>query len=143
MIAYKKLYNGSNFETSYFFPPHGWGRVQAVGSCSIGLFHRPTRHGLCLDKYIDIDMVCCQPRILCEIARLNGHILEQWERYVRDPKRLRTVIARFHNVSVASAKTLLLRICFGGEYAEWMRDENIAEQDKLFDQVVAMEKEML
>lgn len=140
--TYQSLYNENHFETKYFLPKHRWGRIHASGSSSIGLFHRPTRHGLCINKYCDIDMVCCQPRILCEITRQHGHILKRWEAYVKDPKKLRFAIADFYKVSYDSAKQLLLRICFGGSYLQWLKDEGITN-NSLIKQVVEMEEEML
>ena len=141
LSSFQKLYNGNCFETHYNLPLHGWGRVHANQSCSIGLFHRPTRHGLSEGRYLDIDMVCCQPNILCAIARLNNIQIPQWEEYVKDPKRLRLAIARFHNVSTECAKSLLLRICFGGSYESWIVEEKI--ECKFISQIVEMEKQII
>lgn len=143
LMAYKQLFNGNFFDINYSLPKHKWGRVHPQGSCSISLFHRPTRHGLCIDKYTDIDMVCCQPRIICEIAKLNNLQLPMWEAYIKDPKKLRSAISKFHKVDVSTAKTLLLRICFGGEYGSWLVDEGIQDQTHLCKEVVDMEKEIM
>ena len=39
--------------------PYGWGRIQPEDYSSLSVFRRKTRHSLCQDKYIYIDMKSC------------------------------------------------------------------------------------
>ena len=48
-------------------PTHKWGRIQVKDHLSLSVFHRPTRHSFCFDKYIDIDIVNASQSILYNI----------------------------------------------------------------------------
>lgn len=138
----------------YIMARHKWGRVQPVGSLSVSLFHRPTRHSLCVDNYRDFDMVNCQPSVINQVCMQHNIINTQCQAYCQDPKKWRHTVAKHHylrpilnadtGVIVSpyeQAKKLFISLAFGGSYAEWRKTFN-AEGDDI-GEVVAMEKELL
>jgi hypothetical protein len=43
--------------SQFYQPRHKWGRIMPVDYLSMSVFHRPTRHTLCKDNYVDVDIV--------------------------------------------------------------------------------------
>ena len=56
-------------QTKLNFPLHRWGRCNPVDYLSLSVFHRPTRHALCSDTYVDIDIVNSSQCLLLEICK--------------------------------------------------------------------------
>ena len=154
-ISYQKNYigNSDKVKVEYIMARHGWGRVQPIGSLSLSLFHRPTRHSLCVDNYIDYDMVNCQPSVINQVCLQHGITNNQSMAYCKSPKEWRYKVAEQHHlkpifnkdtgVTVSpyeQAKKLFISLAFGGSYAVWQKDYNAEGGDIL--EVVEMEKEM-
>jgi len=141
---YNTLFGASAqcYNTKYALAKHGWGRICPDKWLSISIFHRPTRHTLCCEKYIDLDMVNAQPQIVNEISKRNGVINKTWELYCKDPKTFRYAVADHYGCSYDAAKRLFLTLSFGGSYSTWLQDENINPNTELLSEVLAMEQEI-
>lgn len=145
IIKFKERYNIKlkSFSASHHLAKHKWGRVQPSNYLSTSIFHRPTRHSLCMDRYVDIDMVNAQPTIIAEICRLNDITNKFLVKYVGNPKKYREKVALHHQCSKDVAKTLFLSLMFGGCYKSWIKDNNISHNETAFLQIAAeIEKEM-
>jgi phage/plasmid-associated DNA primase len=145
---FKELYNKKlkAFQTAVILPKHKWGRViPANNYLSLSIFHRPTRHSLCKDRYIDIDMVNAQPTIISEIAKLNDKSVPWLDKYVKKPKKYREFIMSHHNCSKDCAKNLPIMLMMGGCYNSWIRDwdiqKNIEPNERIKD-IIEIEKEL-
>jgi hypothetical protein len=137
----------------YKMARHKWGRVQPEGSLSLSVFHRPTRHTLCQDYYVDFDMVNCQPSVVNQVCLQNGIQNKNFIEYCKDPKSVRYAVAKHHNLkpiynketdttlsSYEQAKKLFLSLSFGGTYAEWKKTYNAENADMA--EVIEMETEI-
>ena len=145
IIKFKELYNQKLkvFQTAYKLSKHGWGRILPVNYLSNSVFHRPTRHTLCKDNYIDLDMVNCQPKIVSEICGHNRIQCFALNKYVENPKDFRKEIMEYHNVSKDVAKQLPITLMFGGTYEGWMKDNNVSKNDnRKMKEFVDIENEM-
>ena len=145
IIKFKERYNIKlkSFSAAHHLAKHKWGRVQPSNYLSTAIFHRPTRHSLCMDKYVDIDMINAQPTIIAEICRLNDITNKFLVKYVGNPKKYREKVMEHHKCSKDVAKTLFIVLMFGGCYKSWIKDNNISHNDTAFLQIAAeIEKEM-
>jgi len=145
IIKFKERYNEKlkSFSVSHHLAKHKWGRVQPSNYLSASIFHRPTRHSLCRELYVDIDMINAQPTIINEISKLNGIHNQYLIKYVANPAKYRKKVMEHHNCSKDVAKTLFIVLMFGGCYKSWIKDNNINQNDTAFLQIaVEIEKEM-
>ena len=145
IAKYKERYNTKNksFTVSHHLAKHKWGRAQPSVHLSASIFHRPTRHSLCRDRYVDIDMVNAQPTIINEISRMNGITNVNLIKYVNNPKKYREKVALHHQCSKDVAKNLFIVMMFGGCYKTWIKENNITHNDTAFLSIaVEIEKEM-
>jgi hypothetical protein len=147
---FKELYNKKlkAFQTAVYLPKYKWGRViPANNYLSLSIFHRPTRHSLCKDAYIDIDMINAQPTIISEIVKITGDDIScEWlNKYVKKPKKYREFIMEHHNCSRDCAKNLPIVLMFGGSYDGWIREwdiqKNIEKGERIKD-ICEIEKEL-
>jgi phage/plasmid-associated DNA primase len=145
--SYKDKMNRDGFElgefsTSYHLARHKWGRAIPADNLSLSVFHRPTRHRLASDAYIDIDMINAQPTMVSEICRHHNTPCPRLNEYVADPKSARENIMKHHNCKKDAAKRLILRIMFGGTYDAWIKEYDIKENaTKRLESVMEIEKE--
>lgn len=130
---YKEKYNHSSkcFDNSYQLSKHKWGRNNPVGHSSLSIFHRPTRHSFCKEKYIDIDMTNAQPTILLEVCKHHSLKKEGLTKYVENPTFYRQKIMEHHNCSKDIAKRLPITLMMGGTYDGWLRENSIETITKL------------
>jgi phage/plasmid-associated DNA primase len=132
---YKELYDRKTdrFKTKYNLAKHKWGRVQPVNHLSLSIMHRPTRHALCEDAYVDIDMCCAHPQIIVEMCRLAGmeNAVLAIHEYVKNSKKYRYDLMEMHGVSYDAAKQLAIRLMFGGDYDAWKKDFGVTDEHKL------------
>lgn len=124
----RNLYDvkGEYVKMAHCLPQHKWGRTTPVGYCSLSVFHRPTRHALCTDTYIDVDIENCQPQLINEICRQHNINNKELTRYNSKPKYYRLKIAEFHGTDKDTAKQLFVRLMFGGNYETWLKDHDIS-----------------
>jgi hypothetical protein len=135
----------SVFKVKYNLPEHKWGRIFPEKSLSLCVFHRPTRHAFCKGSYIDIDMKNAHPNIVKNICLLNNISCPTIEKYCNDRDAFLKLVCDYHNVDEVEAKTLMLRLTYGGEYANWITKIEVQQQqwtiEPLVD-IVEYEKEM-
>jgi len=110
---------------AHCLPKHKWGRTIPIGYSSLSVLHRPTRHRLSTQEYIDIDIVNCQPQLILEICKQRGIKLEALDKYCRSPKKWRERLAEFHDCDKDTAKKLFVCLMFGGKYDSWIKDNDI------------------
>lgn len=148
-----KMSDDGKVSVEYQMASHKWGRVQPVGSLSLSLFHRPTRHSLCTEKYVDFDMVNCQPSVVNQVCLQNGISNTQCIAYCADPKTWRHNVAKHHNLkpiyyketqttlsAYEQAKKLFISLSFGGSYAAWKTTYHAENQD--LGEIIEMETEL-
>lgn len=127
------------FSIKYSLSTHGWGRINAYKSLSLSVFHRPTRHALSDDKYIDFDIVNAQIQILLCLQTNRGLSSKGLYEYCQDPKKSRYAIVEYYNLkdvkgddgyiltAYEQAKKLPLRLAFGGGIRQWRDDYKVKE----------------
>ena len=131
-IKKTKWVDDSQFiSVQYSHSSHTWGRINALGSLSLSLFHRPTRHSYSKDLYIDCDIVNCQIQIIMEKAILKGLNILGLKEYCENPKKCRYEIAKWYKLkdikspdgvvltAYEQAKKLPIRLAFGGGIYKW------------------------
>ena len=128
---------------AHCLPKHKWGRTIPIGYSSLSVLHRPTRHRLSEAEYIDIDIVNCQPQLICEICRQHGIKVDALMKYCANPKKYRAKVAEFHDCDKDTAKQLFVRMMFGGTYDQWIKDFDIQKNENMrYSLPYEMEKEM-
>jgi len=143
--ALRNLYDvkQEHISMAHVLPVHKWGRTIPVGYASLSVLHRPTRHALSAEKYVDYDIENCQPQLINEICRQHGIENKQLTRYNSKPKYYRQAIAEFHGTDKDTAKQLFVRLMFGGTYDTWLKDHDISQNaDKRHALPHGIEKEM-
>lgn len=145
MENFKKMYNKklTGFQLGFILPKHKWGRIIPCDYTSLSVFHRPTRHRLARDYYVDIDMVNAQPTIIYEICKMNGIDKRILGKYVKSPKKYREFVMNHHKCSKDTAKNLFICLMFGGCYNSWLKDNDIQEnKNSKIKEVVELENEL-
>jgi hypothetical protein len=91
IIKYRDTYNNRYkcFVTAHVLPKHRWGRDCASGALSLACMKRQTRHGLAIDRYVDIDMKNAQVQMINEILRQHEIEKPALIAYSADPKAYR------------------------------------------------------
>jgi len=143
IMKYKTKYNKitRTFHVTHRLPAHKWGRTTPTNHLSLSVQHRPTRHAFSEANYIDFDMVNCHPSIINAICVSHGVCKPMLAHYAAHPKAVRQQVAEFYNTSVGNAKSLLLRILFGGKAAGWLKEFNLG--DEVMPDVLTLTNEML
>lgn len=136
MNRYKQILNKKTgkFEVAFNLPKHKWGRVTPADYLSLSIFHRPTRHSLCNNFYIDIDIENSQANVINEICKSNQITDKKFlNAYANNPKSLRDKIMKHHSVSKDIAKQLPIAIINGGSYKGWIKENNLDDTNLLPD----------
>ena len=128
---YKNLYNilEDRFQTKFILPNHEWGRIIPVNNLSLSIIHRPTRHALCLDNYIDIDIENSIACIIYQMCKLNNHNVDAIKYYSENPKEIRQKIMDYYKCNKDIAKKLPIKIMHGGLYKNWIKENGIIIDD--------------
>ena len=113
------------FKIKLNIPSHKWGRIQVKDHLSLSVFHRPTRHSFCFNKYIDIDIVNASQSILYNIFKQYKIIFPFLEQYCFNRDNLMLDIMNYHNCTKDQVKKLFISLTFGGSYSKWLKDNNI------------------
>lgn len=113
------------FVSEWYLAKHGWGRINPKLYLSMSVFHRPTRHTLCDEHLIDLDLVNCHYEIVLDYLRRLNMPHTNIERYCMNVAQYRQDIATFYKVSKDTAKQLFIRLIYGGSITGWMKDNNI------------------
>lgn len=150
MKNYKATYNKKKkiFKTGFYLPTHKWGRINPINYLSLCVAHRPTRHSLADDEYIDIDMINAQPVIVYEVAKQNNFNAPGLKDYIDNRNDFFTAIIENHNITATGEKTqkeiaknLLIQLMFGGSYDGWMNKWKITKKNKL-PKIIQIENEL-
>jgi hypothetical protein len=118
--------NGINvFVSEWYLLKHGWGRIFPKDYLSMSIFHRPTRHTLCHKHLIDLDLVNCHYEII--LSKLQQLCMEckAISEYCANVTHYRQLVATHYSVSKDSAKSLFIRILYGGCVNGWRTDNNV------------------
>jgi sulfur relay (sulfurtransferase) DsrC/TusE family protein len=109
----------------------------------MSVFHRATRHTLC-DKYlIDLDIVNCHYVIVLDfMKRLNMSCVEI-EKYCANTKKYRAVVAKHYGIELDQAKSLFIRLIYGGGLRKWKQDNNIDTSIKDYNMLFKMKNELI
>ena len=129
MKEYVKTYDkkAGVFKVKYIIPAHKWGRINPDKSLSLCVFHRPTRHAYCKGIYIDIDMKNAHPVIIKNICELNNIPCPNITNYCDDRDAFLQRVCKHHNVDKETAKRLILRLTYGGEYDRWLSEVELKQ----------------
>lgn len=135
MKSYFQLYNRKERRliTKLYFPKHKWGRIIATKSLSLSVMHRPTRHALAKDKYIDIDMKNASQNILNEIMKQNNIQVPHISNYCINRDKYLNFIQKHYNTTRDEAKKLIISLSFGGGYDKWIIDHKYNDIGKFQD----------
>lgn len=128
-----------------------WGRTNPVNHLSLSVMHRPTRHALCQNIYVDKDMVNAHVSIICGAFKHHPHIdVSALAEYNSNPKLWRQRIAIHHGLDPIIhkdiAKQLFIRILFGGTYEEWIKDfdiETAIKPEERHPLILSMENQLI
>ena len=131
MISYKNTYDKKTgmFHTKHTLAKHKWGRITPVGHNSLCVLHRPTRHTLCEEAYVDLDIENAAPSIVREMMTQHNISCAYLTKYCEDPKKYQRKIMTHHNCSKDTAKKLIISILNGGKYAYWITKNDIQLND--------------
>jgi phage/plasmid-associated DNA primase len=104
-----------------------YGRYYSFKSLSIACIHRTIRHTILKDKWVDIDFSNCHPVALLSILRNSGYTgsMEFLKQYVTVREDTLKKIMSFHSISRDQAKTLMLRLQYGGSYKEFRKENGL------------------
>tara|TARA_R110000868_G_scaffold311218_1_gene572302 strand:- start:903 stop:3875 length:2973 start_codon:yes stop_codon:yes gene_type:complete len=128
--------------SSFYIPKHKWGRIMPVNYLSMCVFHRPTRHSLCREKYTDLDIVNCHFSIVSEIMGRQGLTNKQIKLYCADPKGIREQVMKHFGCSKDHAKQLFIRLIYGGTFNKWIKDFKIDPKISCLPIVASLESEL-
>jgi hypothetical protein len=121
--SYSMLSENNLVDVTYnLSPTKPWGRVYPQGSLSIGLFERHLRHYLAHESYVDIDCVNAHPTIIHAICVQKGWNFPTLKKYVENKKQVRVDVCTYYGITDAMAKTLLLRLMFGGSTEAFQKE---------------------
>lgn len=127
LMAYKYQWVDlfGTFVSEWYLAKHGWGRVNPKQYLSMSIFHRPTRHTLCNQYLVDLDLVNCHYEIVLSKLKELDMPCTHIERYCADVAKYRKEIAQYYNVSKDTAKQLFIRLIYGGTVNGWLKDNHL------------------
>lgn len=127
LIAYQYQWISSinRFVSEWYLPNHGWGRIQPKNYLSMSVFHRPTRHTLCSEHLVDLDLINCHFEIVLSLMKQSNMEYTNIEEYCSNVGKYRQLVAEYYNVPKDSAKALFIRLIYGGSIHGWKNEHNI------------------
>jgi len=120
-------------------PDHGWGRIQPEDHASLSVLHRPTRHSLCDNTYIDIDIVSCCQSVFKNVAELNGKSYHFLTEYLENRDLIFNKFITKYGVTKNQIKGLFTSLSFGGTANAWFDKYNIQNENDPF--IIGLENE--
>ena len=102
-----------------------FGRVYPVGSLGLSSIRCKIRHSLAGNNYYDIDMENAHPKIIKQICNKNNIDCQYLSYYVDNREKCLSDIMNVYDVKRSLAKNLIIRLCYGGEFATWLKDNDI------------------
>ena len=127
LLSYKKLIKNGIAKVKYIKSKIGIGRVNP----KIGLItlRREIKQTLTKDKYIDIDIINCHPIILSQLC--SDLKIENLTKYINDRDKILLTMKDEYKMNRDDAKTLFIRIMYGGTYENYFDEKNIEIKDTL------------
>ena len=124
LMAYKYQWVDvfTTFISEWYLAKHGWGRINPKDYLSMSVFHRPTRHTLCNDYLVDLDLVNCHYEIVLSKLKELHMPCANIELYCGHVAKYRKDIAEHYNVSTDTAKQLFIRLIYGGTINGWLKE---------------------
>lgn len=144
MKKYRDLYDSSKkaFVVEYKKKAHGWGRVVPTRGVALNLMHRPTRHAICRENYVDIDMKNAHPQITYEAARRNGISMPNLKKYLEDTANIRKQTAEYYGVEVKYVKELYILLMYGGGVEQWRKKYEIDKSTGNLNLIIELKEEL-
>ena len=101
------------------------GRVYPSKSLSLCSIRREVRHTLAGGVYHDIDIENCHPNILRQVCQEEGIKTPLLNKYCEEREECLKSIQETYQVDRTTAKNLIIRICYGGEFSTWCQDNEV------------------
>ena len=120
-------------------PDHGWGRIQPEDHASLSVLHRPTRHSLCDNTYIDIDIYSCCQSVFKNVSELNGISYPFLNEYLENRDIIFDNFMTKYNVNRNQIKGLFTALSFGGTADAWFDKYKISNGNDPF--IISLENE--
>jgi len=130
-VAGKVIYNKSG----------PFGRVYVKGGLGLQSLRKEIRHTLTQGIYIDIDIENAHPTILSQILTSNDNPFKYLTRYVLNREKYLTAVQDEYNVDRETAKSLFLRMLYGGTFDSWAQYYNI-KPTRLIKDVCKLQEEI-
>ena len=128
LYQYQYCHSYTAFISEWYQASHKWGRIMPDKYLSMSVMHRPTRHTLCDDNLVDIDLVNCHYEIvLSYMIKLEMPCVAVAD-YCENASAHRRAVADYYKVSTGLSKSLFIRLIYGGSINGWLRDNNIVNK---------------
>lgn len=123
-----KSLKDNTLKTKFFQPSGNEGRINAVSNMSMQVLSRPIRHALCVNTYIDIDIVNCHPTILEQYCIKNNISCEALGEYnINRTHIFENILKKNPSLESGHLKKAILSLLNGGN-----KDYNDIPQKTIF-----------
>ncbi len=134
LVNYLKKYNEvtEEIKTLYYYGfGKEYGRVYPFKSLSLISFRRETRHTICGNIYVDIDIANAHPTILYQIAESLGKPCPMLKKYVLNRDKEINNVMKLFKTTRDIAKNLFIRLMYGVSvgisFNSWKKDNNVKD----------------
>jgi hypothetical protein len=104
-----------------------YGRSNPEKSYGLYNIRREIRQTVTKDYYMDIDIENAHPVILHEILKYNDIKCNHLTNYINNRKYYLEKVMNTYSIKRDDAKTLFIRILYGGSYSEWLEENKFKE----------------
>ena len=116
-----------------------YGRSNPYKSCGLHNIRKEIRHTISREYYEDIDIINAHPTILEQILKHNNIKCYCLSDYVNNRDKYLNIVMDKYNINEDVAKTLFIRILYGGSYDKWLNEKKLKGK---IDFVELLNKEM-
>lgn len=106
-----------------------YGRSNPYKSYGLYNIRREIRHTISREYYEDIDIINAHPTILEQILKHNNIKCYYLSDYINNRDKYLNIVMDKYNIKKDIAKTLFIRLLYGGSYDKWLNENNF--NDKL------------
>ena len=124
----------------YGKPKHKWGRSFPYKSLGLSSIRREVRNALIKGLYYDCDLKNAQPEIIRNLCEANNISCVQMKKYCSNRDGILEQVQQKYGVDRQLAKDLFIRICFGGTFEGWSKENCIQKYPTEF--IVLFEREL-
>jgi hypothetical protein len=126
LLAYKENYNNGLVKVDYIKSKTiNFGRVNPIKALGLHNINRQIRHTIANEFYVDVDIKNCHPVIIEQILRSNNIETFYLSEYISNRDEQLAKVIHNHKCSRDQAKTLYIRMMYGGDYSYWIKDNNL------------------